>query len=195
MRVFVAINPTAAVRARLGEAVRELREAGFPIRWVPTENVHLTLKFLGEVPEKQLPELFSAVERAVSGIGTFEMHLGGFGAFPSLRRPSVVWTGVELGPTLAGLQRQVEDALAELGFPREERSFHPHLTLGRARKRAAVAEFRGLDELIQRLEYSGSFHVETVDVMRSRLMPAGAIYDVIRAAGLERRERGLPEHE
>ncbi|KPK65146.1 MAG: hypothetical protein AMS21_05570 [Gemmatimonas sp. SG8_38_2] len=144
MRVFVAINPPREVRARIGEAERDLREAGFPIRWVPAENVHLTLKF----------------------------------------RPSVVWLGVELDSVLSSLQARTEENLSLLGFPREDRPFRPHLTLGRSRKRAEMSEFRGLETIVSRLEYSDSFRVGTVDVMSSRLMPTGAVYDVIHRAEL-----------
>jgi len=184
MRVFVAINPPREVRARIGEAERDLREAGFPIRWVPAENVHLTLKFLGEVAEKQLRDVYEAVDGAVSGIDVFEMAVGGFGAFPSLRRPSVVWLGVELDSVLSSLQARTEENLSLLGFPREDRPFRPHLTLGRSRKRAEMSEFRGLETIVSRLEYSDSFRVGTVDVMSSRLMPTGAVYDVIHRAEL-----------
>jgi 2'-5' RNA ligase len=185
MRIFVAINPTAEVRARLAEAARGLREAGFPVRWVPPENVHLTLKFLGEVPEGRVPEICSAVDSAVAGAGPFEMAVSGFGAFPSLRRPRVVWAGIELSPPLERLQAELERALAAIGFPKEDRPYHPHLTLGRTQKYASASEFEGFAELVGRLEYDDAFHVRAVDVMRSRLMPSGALYDVVHSAGLE----------
>lgn len=184
MRVFVAINPPDEVRMRIGEAERELREAGFPIRWVPAENVHLTLKFLGEVPEERLRDVYEVVNAAVKGIDVFDMAVSGLGAFPSLRRPNVVWLGVELDSVLSSLQVRTEENLGQLGFPREDRPFRPHLTLGRARKRVESSEFRGLEDIVRRIEYSDSFRVGTVDIMSSRLMPTGAIHDVIHTAEL-----------
>ena len=184
MRVFVAINPTEAVRSRVKAAARPLREAGFPIRWVADENVHLTMKFLGEVPEERLEDLYRAVDEAAECVSSFDMNLKGFGAFPSLRRPSVVWTGIDLDPALAELQGRTEDALAVLDYPREDRRFHPHLTLGRARKKARPSEFEGLAEAMERLEYSDNCRVEAVDVVRSVLMPTGAVYDIIHSAEL-----------
>ena len=184
MRIFVAINPTEAVRSRVKAAARPLREAGFPIRWVADENVHLTLKFLGEVPEKRLEDLYRAVDDAAEGVSSFDMNLKGFGAFPSLRRPSVVWAGIDLDPALAELQSRTEDALAKLSYPREDRRFHPHLTLGRAQKKARPSEFEGLAEAMERLEYADNFHVGSVDIMRSVLMPTGAVYDIIHSAEL-----------
>jgi 2'-5' RNA ligase len=184
MRLFIAINPSAEERARLGAACRKLREGGFPVRWVAPESVHLTLKFLGEVAESRLPELEGAVNGAAAGTGAFDMAVADFGAFPSLRRPQVVWSGVEVNATLAALQERVEAALAELGFPREARAFKPHLTLGRAQKHARPPEFRGLEDVVGNLSYKDVFRVRSVDVMRSRLMPTGALYDVMHSAAL-----------
>jgi 2'-5' RNA ligase len=184
MRVFIAVNPTMEERKRLSVASSGLRDAGFPIRWVPAENVHLTLKFLGEVKEARVNELGSALGDAVDGVGAFEMVVHGFGAFPSPRRPNVVWVGIELNPSLETLQARVESALEKLGYRREERSFHPHLTLGRARKKVSASDFSGLDHLIERLDYDDRFRVSSVEVMCSRLMPSGAIYDVLNSAEL-----------
>ena len=184
MRLFIAINPTADERARLAEASRELRESPYPVRWVTPDSVHLTLKFLGEVPEARVPELSSSVGEAVRGTAAFQMAVSGFGAFPSLRRPQVVWAGVKPNSTLGMLQEAVEEAMALLGFERETRAFHPHLTLGRAQRRAGPAEYSGLDELIKRLTYEDTYPVRAVDLMRSTLRPSGAVYDVIHRAEL-----------
>jgi 2'-5' RNA ligase len=184
MRVFVAVNPSSEERARLGAATRTLREAGFPIRWVSPDNVHLTLKFLGEVGEERVSEVSAAIEKAAAGSGALEMAVGGFGAFPSLRRPSVVWVGIESSAALQNLQERVEGALADLDFPREGRAFRPHLTIGRAKKRARPSEFRGLDDALNGLEYEDVYQVRAVEVMRSRLMPSGAIYDVVQTVEL-----------
>jgi 2'-5' RNA ligase len=179
MRVFVALNLTQKERARLAAAARPLREAAFPVRWLPPENVHLTLKFLGELGEEIVPELAAAVGEAVAGSAAFEMKVGGFGAFPSLRRPSVVWVGIELGSPLRALQEAVEAAAESVGFSREDRPFRPHLTVGRAQKRASPGEFRGFDELVNGTSYADCYQIRAVDIMRSRLMPSGALYDVL----------------
>ncbi|UCC47463.1 MAG: RNA 2',3'-cyclic phosphodiesterase [Gemmatimonadota bacterium] len=179
MRLFIAINPTSEERARLAEAARELRESDYGVRWVPPENVHLTLKFLGEVQEQRVAELSSGLGEAVKGRGPFKMAVSGFGAFPSPSRPQVVWAGVTPSSTLRELHEAIEEATALLGFERETRSFHPHLTLGRAQRRARPAEFGGLDELIGRLAYEDAYEVHCVDLMRSTLRPSGALYDVI----------------
>ncbi len=184
MRVFVAINPSPEERARLAQASRALRKGGYPIRWVPPENVHLTLKFLGEVAEAQLPGVCAAVDESAKGLGALEMVVRNFGAFPNLRRPQVVWAGMQSSPALEALQSRVEGALADLGFPRERRAFRPHLTLGRAQKRTRVSDFRGLEELVAGLSYDDVYRVRGVDVMRSRLLPRGAIYDLLHTAEL-----------
>ena len=185
MRVFVAINLSQQEKARLDAAARPLHESHFPVRWVAAQSVHLTLKFLGEVEEDRLPGLFAAVDGAAPGIGAFDMAVDGFGAFPSLRRPQVIWAGVEDNPSLSDLQERFEAALEALGYERERRPFHPHLTLGRTRKQARAGEFKGFDELVSQLAYEDSFRVETVDVMESQLRPSGAVYSVIHSVPLK----------
>ena len=184
MRAFVAINPSGEERRRLHEASSELRRKEFPVRWVPRENVHLTLKFLGEVQEGRIDELKAALRMALDGVPGFEMRVNGFGAFPSARRPRVLWAGVEAEPSLERVQERVETALAELGFEREGRPFHPHLTLGRARRGARPKEFRGMEELLERLPCDEAIAVRSVDVMRSRLKPSGAEYEVLEQVAL-----------
>lgn len=185
MRVFVAINLSQPEKARLETAARPLFESRFPVRWVDAQSVHLTLKFLGEVDDGRLPELFAAVTGAAMDLRGFDMAVSGFGAFPSLRNPRVVWAGVEAESSLSGLQERVEAALEALDFERERRRFHPHLTLGRARKHARSNEFKGFDELVSQLVYQDSFRVAAVDVMRSQLKPSGAVYSVIHSVPLK----------
>ncbi|MGD8700544.1 MAG: RNA 2',3'-cyclic phosphodiesterase [Gemmatimonadales bacterium] len=185
MRVFVAINLNQQERAGLEAAARPLVESRFPVRWVPVQNVHLTLKFLGEVDEGRLPELFTAVDGAAAGSGAFDMAAKGFGAFPSLRRPQIVWAGVEVNPTLSDLQERLETALETLGYPRERRRFHPHLTLGRTRKQARPSDFKGFEDLVGQLVYEDVLHAAAVDVMKSDLKRSGAVYSVIHTVSLE----------
>jgi 2'-5' RNA ligase len=128
----------------------------------------------------------SAVDAATAGIEPFDMTVHGAGAFPSPRRPSVVWVGIEADERLAGLQAKIEAALESIGFPREDRPFAPHLTIGRAkRKGARPPEFQGLDDALARLSYEDTFRVSAVDVMRSHLMPGGAVYEVVHGSRLE----------
>lgn len=184
MRIFVAINLPADMRRRLESAAEPLREEAFPVRWVAPANVHLTLKFLGEVTEERASAVTAAIDDVVAGVAPFQLIAEGFGAFPSPERPQVVWIGIELSAELRSLQERVERALAELGFPRENRSFHPHLTIGRARKGAARSAFRGLGASMGKLEYHDEFQVRSIDVMKSRLTPSGAIYSVLHSAEL-----------
>jgi 2'-5' RNA ligase len=186
MRIFVAIVPAADETERLYVAARELRQASFPIRWMPPENIHLTLKFLGELSGDRIADLGDALGQALADVRAFEIRLDGFGAFPSPRRPSVVWAGVESNPHLEDVYERVEGALAELGHPRETREFHPHLTLGRARKGNGPRQFRGLAELLGTLSWTDTFGVGAVDVVRSEPKPTGAEYDTLRRLELRR---------
>lgn len=178
MRVFLALNLPEATRQALWQATAPLRDAGFPIRWVRPEGIHLTLKFLGEVAEQRDPELAAALTRTVRGARALPLALGGFGAFPDFQRPRVVWVGVAPDPSLELLQNQVEEAFAPLGFPTEARPFRPHLTLGRAGRDGRSRDFAGLEAALGRLEFAETVVVGSVDLMQSMLQSGGAVYQV-----------------
>lgn len=182
VRLFVAINPPARVRERIAADTDALRGVE-DIRWVAPDRVHLTLKFIGEADAESERAIAAAIALVAERHAPFEARLTAVGAFPSLRRPRVVWVGLEASPELAALQKDVEDELAVLGIDREERSFRPHLTLGRARRGRPV-DGRKLDSLARRTEVSDAWRVETLDLMRSRLLPTGAVYDLRASARL-----------
>lgn len=178
MRLFVALNLPKRERQRIHRAARDLREADLPVRWIEPDNFHITLKFLGQVREDRVPEVTEALERVASATGNFAMTLEGFGAFPTVRRPRVVWLGVDATPELRCLKQDVEWALGDCGFEPETRAFHPHVTLGRANRNDSAGAFRGLDDLVAGLEFQGTVQVRTLDLMRSHLSRAGAKYSV-----------------
>ena len=186
MRLFVAINLPIEERERLSRAVRELQERAYPIRWVKAANVHLTLKFLGEVAEERLAVVSRAIDSATGDLAPFQLDVRDFGAFPSARRPRVVWAGIESCEALEALQGRLESDMESVGFEREQRPFHPHLTLGRPRKSASAGDFRGFDEAISRLTFHARLPVEAVDLMGSVLRPTGAVYTIIHSAALGR---------
>jgi 2'-5' RNA ligase len=183
VRTFVAVGFPPAVKAQINQIIQRLRPLGSMVRWVRSEGLHLTLKFLGEIPQEQLATVYQAVERGVAGIAPFAFVLAELGAFPNLRRPRVLWLGVLRGhEPLKKLQEQVEAQLAECGFPKENRQFSPHLTIGR------VKSLRGIQPLLERIS-SVSFHSEeipvtAVKVMRSQLKPSGAEYSELKVIDL-----------
>lgn len=178
MRLFVAIDPPEAVRRLIHDGTEQLRESDLPARWVGTDQLHLTLKFLGEIREPRVEEMKEALCEAASGCSPFEVRLEGVGAFPSLRRPRVIWLGIEATLPLRALKHDIEHAYAQVGIGRESRAFHPHLTLGRTRDRAQAGEFRELERLAGSVEVHGGFEIREIHLVRSRLGPEGARYSL-----------------
>jgi 2'-5' RNA ligase len=148
------------------------------VKWARPDGIHVTLKFLGEVPDTREPELAAALGRAAAGSRPIPIVIGGFGAFPTLDRPRVIWAGLEPDPVLELLAHRVEEEFALLGFPPEGRPFQPHLTLGRATRDAQPRQFEGLERVLARLRYEATTLVATVDLMQSVLQPAGSVYSV-----------------
>ena len=179
MRLFVALNLPKEERKRIHGACAELRERDLPVRWVRAEHYHVTLKFLGKVSAERVPEIEDVLRRIGLENQPFEVELAGFGAFPTIRRPRVLWLGVQASPRLRCIKQDLEWGLAEHGFERESRAFHPHVTLGRARERSAAGAFRGIDELVKGMAYSSRVPFESVDLMRSKLSVEGPEYSVV----------------
>lgn len=177
IRTFVAVETSEPVRRRAEELIGLLRAAGADVKWVERQNMHLTLKFLGDVPSAEAPQVCEAVQNAVAAAQPFEMRLSGAGAFPRPNRPRTVWLGVSEGEeSLAALHKGVEKALQKLGYEKEGRRFEPHLTLGRVRGIGpATVE---LGRLIQQhADFdAGRCPVGEVVVFSSQLRPRGPIY-------------------
>jgi 2'-5' RNA ligase len=186
--LFVALDPPAAVRDRLAAIAAELRaragRAAGDVRWAPPENLHLTLQFLGAVAEDRVEAVRREVAAAAAAAAPLLLHVEGAGAFPSPRRPRVVWAGLS-GDTapLAALVKDLGARLAPLGFPPEARPFSAHLTLGRAR------DPRGAPRLAAALEPLEPappvpWRAQEVVLVRSHLSPKGSRYEAVARAPL-----------
>ena len=135
IRTFVAVSVSPSLSGKIEEVLRELSRGIEGVKWVASDQLHFTLKFLGDVEDSELHGVCSAVIEAVRGFAPFEVVLAGLGAFPSPSRPRTVWAGVADGEQqLVAVQKAVDRALRRLGYPRESRKFTPHVTLGRIRQ-------------------------------------------------------------
>ncbi len=190
IRSFVAIELPDEAKRGLTALRKELarREDRF-VKWVDPGGIHLTLKFLGNIPSGRVTEITEAIERAAQGIHPFRLEISGLGIFPGPKQARVFWVGVggELDK-LSGLQQNIDSALAALGFAREERPFVPHLTMARVREGASPSERRNFGELVGSIGFEDKYaiEVETVRLMRSQLTPAGAVYTCLSVVGLGR---------
>lgn len=184
MRLFIVLSLPAAERERLHAATRPLREADLPVRWVDLDSLHLTLKFLGEVRPEHVDEVGETLLAVTAKQSPFRVPLAGFGALPTLRRPRIVWARAEPVPELRFLKHDLEWGLAELGFEREDRAFHPHITLGRAQRNARAGDFRALEGLLRELRYDAVLDVSAASLYRSTLLPEGARYESLLEAPL-----------
>lgn len=189
IRSFIAIELPEEVRGGLARLRNELKrnEHKF-VKWVNPDGLHLTLKFLGNIPSKRVTEIINAIEEVTQGVSAFHLEISGLGAFPSLRQARVFWVGIggEVDK-LSKLQQNIDSALAVLGFAKEERPFVPHLTLARLRPGASPLERRSFGELVDSTIFEDKYHieVEAVSLMRSQLTPAGAVYTRLSAVELD----------
>lgn len=189
-RLFVAVPvPPHALQAcrELVEEVRS-RPAGRGARWVRTENLHLTLRFLGATPPERVPALSDALRGAVAGTGVFRVSLAGAGGFPSAARPRALWLGIEEGaPELAAIAAAMQSPLAALGWPLEARPFRPHLTVART-DAASIASGAGAAAALVTAAtgWRTTFDADRVVLYRSHLRSGPPEYEAVAEALLAR---------
>ncbi len=179
-RLFAAVLLPAAIRADVARATGDLR-ALEGVRPVRAEQLHLTLRFIGEVDRGLETPLAREIAAAVAELPGFSIRLRAAGVFPSHRRARVLWVGVEETPALAVLQRSVEEALVRAGVAPDPRPFRPHVTVGRIR---APRPPVGLAGAVARVRFEATVEVRRVSLMRSELLPRGARHTEIAACPL-----------
>jgi 2'-5' RNA ligase len=191
IRAFVAIELSPEIQQRLQQVSEQLKQglAGTPIRWVPVENIHLTLKFLGDVSLSNLDMVKKIIRTVSSQHRTFEVSAGGLGAFPKVHRPRVIWVGLEAPPELGAIQHAIDLETAKLGYASEDRPFSPHLTLGRVSRNVSADEIRVIASVLstRRIGFLGVARVREIHLFRSDLQPHGAVYTSLFSAALGER--------
>lgn len=180
IRSFLAIEIPDTILKLVAEVQKALKSSNADIKWVNPEDIHITLKFFGNIDESKIESIIKSVEKVIESFSPFSIKVKGVGSFPNLKAPRVIWVGVldERG-ILSQFQNQLEKAFEKLGFEAEKRSFHPHLTLGRIRS------FKEKGELIKRMERFqeddfGEFMVEKVVLFKSDLTRQGPIYTALK---------------
>ena len=173
MRLFTAVDPSLEVIESLRDLLLRLQPTA-RLRWSRPENLHLTLKFIGEWPEEKIPALLEALG-SVPAPAALEMNLSGLGFFPNPRSPRVFWVGVQAPPELAELAVNIDRMLEPLGIAPEKRAYSPHLTLARIQERTPLERLRREIESLPSVEF-GSFTVDRFYLYQSRLSPGGSIY-------------------
>ncbi len=190
IRAFIAIELPPEIKSSLSNLIEKLRPGRERcVKWVNPESVHLTLKFLGNIPEGQIVDITNAMNDAIKGAPSFELNLKGVGAFPNLRSPRVVWAGIGGNvPILLNLQKQIEEALVPLNFTPEKRKFSAHLTLGRIRDNATRQARADLGQALETLliDSTPTFTVNKISLMKSTLTSSGAIYDQLASITLDK---------
>ena len=183
IRTFVAISISDEARSAISSLIDKLKKIESSIRWVDPSNLHLTLKFIGEIEENRQQNLVEALDQSVKAVSAFKYELSGKGCFPNCKRSRVLWIGVnDLKEKMSVLQKQIENNFFSVQVPRENRKFKPHLTIGR------VEQNRKPGNIINKFEQFqlGEFVVDVGEVylMRSELLPTGAKYSILHNASL-----------
>jgi 2'-5' RNA ligase len=180
MRCFVAIDVSEQVRLSVRGAIEKVKGLSRGVRWVPPDHVHLTLKFLGEADEAMAPQIQERLSLLCSRHDPFALTVRGTGGFPNLRRPNVLWVGIDESGPLSLLNRDIEQSMAELGFERETKRFSPHITVGRVKSmdglEAVVREWITFKDAV-----FGTITVGETLLMKSTLKPGGAEYSKLAA--------------
>jgi 2'-5' RNA ligase len=180
IRSFIAIELPLELKKRLVQLQDEFKSAGFSfVKWAAPEGIHLTLKFLGSIPQSTIPGIIAGITKASQGIPPFTLETSDLGVFPNLRRPNVFWLGV--GGDLekaCTLQKRIDEELKPMGFTPEKRAFTPHLTLARLREDASLQNRKDFGDLVAGTHFCSKnvIEVKGISLMMSQLHPTGAVY-------------------
>lgn len=175
IRTFVALSISDEAKAAIAQLITNTRESVPSVRWVKPENMHLTIKFLGDVEEKKLPEIENALTGSVEKIKPFHYSLSGTGCFPNCRRPRVLWVGIsESSGFLQHLFENIEERLVKIGLPKEKRNFTPHLTVGRVKDSYKIMS--DFSPFLNSSMGDLKTEVKEVKLIKSILQPSGARY-------------------
>lgn len=179
MRLFIAIPLTPEIQKALARKQERLEPLILGAKWVEPCGIHLTLKFLGETDERRVEDITECCRKAVEGKPSFLISLGGVGGFPNFIMPRVIWVGIEEGKEkVSEIARKLEDELHKIGFPKETRPFHPHLTLARIKMPKRV-KFTDIEPCSERMR------VSSIQLIQSTLTPKGAMYRILKEIMLE----------
>jgi len=188
LRSFIAIEMPAELQDAMDKSTAGLKKAlARPlVHWATPHNVHLTMKFLGDVSPANLELLAQALKVETGQHAGFSLSIGGLGVFPNPRRPRIVWIGIEAPAALQALHHGIEAAAAHLGYEPENRPFSPHLTIGRVNQNASAAEVQQIRAALEqtRVGALGAVAVEAVHIFKSDLQPGGAVYTHLYTAAL-----------
>lgn len=187
MRTFIAIELPENIKASLARWQEKLKTAHADIKWVEKDNIHLTLKFLGEVDENKISEISAILEKIGQTYPSYQATISSLGGFPKIEYPRVIWAGIGNGDQeTKNIVKQIENSLEEIGIPKEDRLFASHITLGRSR---SEKNQKKLGELLGKLkaEFTNmeSFEVRKITLFKSQLSPKGPTYQAIREVSLK----------
>lgn len=187
MRAFIAIGLPQGIKDSLAGIQDELRSSGADVKWIRPENIHLTLKFLGDIDEIKKDKISNILERITAKRSDFRIRISSLGAFPKITSPRVIWVGIDEGDKESkDIAAELEEEAAKIGIPKEERDFSSHITIGRKRSPS------NLDKLINCLkektglgEKDMGFYAGKITLFKSTLTPKGPIYEALKEATLK----------
>lgn len=186
MRAFIAIEISDEIKEALGRVEAHLKYAGADVKWVRPENIHLTLKFLGEISEEKTAEVKAVLDLIAGSTVPFEVTIKDVGAFPNIEGPRVIWVDLEKGVAqVIALAGAIDEALAKIGFTKDNRPFSPHLTIGRVRSshnKSKLADKVSSTTSNSDLADVSAHQIKSVILFRSTLTPQGPIYTKLHEA-------------
>jgi len=198
LRAFIAIEIPQHIRTAIELQTTHLRQTlGCDlVRWVPTENMHLTLKFLGDMAASHLSFLKQMLTSTADSHPQFDLQIRGIGSYPTSRKPRILWIGIHGPLILTTLQKNIEEGAFRLGYAQEERAFSPHLTIGRVRQNANLSNLPKIRAALDKIQLGniGETRIDSIHLFKSDLNPGGSIYTKLFSAPLSKNQPPITEH-
>ena len=189
LRAFIAVDLPPEIQHNIHRATADLqKKIGLLVRLIPAQNIHLTMKFLGDISPTNVEYLTQMLRAEADSLNCFDIHLGGLGSFPSRKRPRVIYIGIQAPAELEALQRGIESASRRLGYESEERGFSPHLTIGRVKQNITGPDQQKIRHALEeaKIDSLGASRVDSVHLYRSELKPTGSVYTRLFSAPLKK---------
>lgn len=188
MRTFIAIPLPQEIKSFLADLQNQLKTSGADVKWVAPDNIHLTLKFLGERDDKKIKQVIDILEEIAKDKKQFPARICSLGAFPKITSPRVIWVGIDRGDEDSKLiAAELQERIALIGIPKEERDFSSHITIARTKSSKNIAELiKGLNVCADKFgQEKAEFPVKQIVLYKSTLTPKGPIYQVLKEVNLK----------